>query len=304
MMNSLFYLIDLLLALPLLMNGLGAFIAACCASVLISFSMRGYEGITISDKEKQMASTLGSAVMSCFVFPVFLPVSPFVALPALGATVVRNFIIYKRVKSQFKEESFMLTSNDPIEPKVAYDSFKRLLDVGIGVILLVLFSPVTVIVSLISLILEGRPIFICQTRIGKDCKQFGMYKFRTFDTKGNKETITKLGKFLRPLRLDELPQIINIIKGDMSLAGPRPELPSFHKLGMDNIEDYSSRLLVKPGLTGWAQINYKYTTTLEEYRIKTAFDLYYVKNRSFILDIKCLFKTPFAVFLTLLKKED
>jgi lipopolysaccharide/colanic/teichoic acid biosynthesis glycosyltransferase len=169
--------------------------------------------------------------------------------------------------------------------------------------MLLIFGPIIGIVALISLFSSGRPIFICQTRIGKNCDEFGMYKFRTFKTEDGKEQITRLGRFLRPLRLDELPQIINIIRGDMSLVGPRPELPSFHKLGMENIENYSLRLLVKPGLTGWAQINYKYTTTLEEYRIKTAFDLYYVKHRSFILDLKCLLKTPFAVFITLLKRE-
>jgi lipopolysaccharide/colanic/teichoic acid biosynthesis glycosyltransferase len=94
----------------------------------------------------------------------------------------------------------------------------------------------------------------------------------------------------------------NIIKGDMSLVGPRAELPSFHSLECENIPDYPLRLLVKPDYR-WAQINYKYTTTLEEYKVKTAYDLYYVKNRSLTLDFRCLLKTPFAVFLALLRSD-
>lgn len=302
-MSSLWYLLDFTLALPLLLNGFYAFFAALGVSVLISFSMRGYEGITLSDPEKQKASALGSAFIACLVALITIFICPFVALPAIVVTLFRYFFLYRLVRTTFVIDMFMLVTKEPIQTTKAYDRLKRILDVVFATLMLLILGPVIGIVAFISLFTGGRPIFICQTRIGKNCDKFGMYKFRTFKTEDGKEQITKLGRFLRPLRLDELPQIINIIRGDMSLVGPRPELPSFHKLGMENIENYSLRLLVKPGLTGWAQINYKYTTTLEEYRIKTAFDLYYVKHRSLILDLKCLFKTPFAVFITLLKRE-
>jgi len=302
-MSSLWYLLDFALALPLLLNGFCAFFAALSVSILISFSMRGYEGITFSDPDKQKASALGSAFIACFVVPITIFISPFVAVPAFMVTLFRYFFLYRLVRTTFEIDMIMLLTKEPLQTTKTYDRLKRILDVIFATLMLLIFGPIIGIVALVSLVTGGRPIFICQTRIGKNCDEFGMYKFRTFKTEDGKELITRLGRFLRPLRLDELPQIINIIRGDMSLVGPRPELPSFHKLGMENIDNYSLRLLVKPGLTGWAQINYKYTTTLEEYRIKTAFDLYYVKHRSLILDLKCLLKTPFAVFITLLKRE-
>ncbi|WP_367361558.1 sugar transferase [Mesotoga sp.] len=302
-MDRLWYLLDLSLALPLLLNGFDAFIAALGVCVFISFSMRGYEGITFSDPDKQKASSLGSVVLSCLFGALLIRLSPWIALPTLALTALRYFFLYRLSHESFNEEKLMLIEREPIETKKTYDRIKRVLDIVLGVTILVLFGPVIGVIALTSVISSGRPVFICQKRIGKDCREFEMYKFRTFETKAGKDRITRLGRFLRPLRLDELPQIINIIKGDMSLVGPRPELPSFHCLGMENIPDYPLRLLVKPGLTGWAQINYKYTTTLEEYKVKTAYDLYYVKNRSLMLDFRCLLKTPFAVFLALLRSD-
>ena len=116
-----------------------------------------------------------------------------------------------------------------------------------------------------------------------------MYKFRTLTQgeakvtdieKDHMERSTSIGKFLRSLRLDELPQLFNCIKGDMSLVGPRPEMPYFHELCKKEIPNYTKRLLVRPGITGWAQTMYKRSDTLEEYRIKTGYDFHFLLHYS------------------------
>ena len=120
-----------------------------------------------------------------------------------------------------------------------------------------------------------------------------MYKFQTLKDGDDdiKLRMTKFGKFLRDKRLDELPQFFNVLKGDMALVGPRPEMISFHNMCMKNIPYYRYRNYLKPGITGWAQVKYIHTTTLEEYIKKTEYDLYYIKNASFKLDIKIILST-------------
>ena len=109
--------------------------------------------------------------------------------------------------------------------------------------------------------------------------------------KKNDARITSFGKFLRNTRLDEVPQFFNILKGEMSIIGPRPERPEFIKDLEDKIPFYAIRHVVRPGLTGWAQVNYPYANTLEEQRIKLRYDLYYIKERNSFLDFKILIKT-------------
>jgi len=203
-MDRLWYLLDLSLALPLLLNGFDAFIAALGVCVFISFSMRGYEGITFSDPDKQKASSLGSVVLSCLFGALLIRLSPWIALPTLALTALRYFFLYRLSHESFNEEKLMLIEREPIETKKTYDRIKRVLDIVLGVTILVLFGPVIGVIVLTSVISSGRPVFICQKRIGKDCREFEMYKFRTFETKAGKDRITRLGRFLRPLRLDEL----------------------------------------------------------------------------------------------------
>ncbi len=303
-MKPLLYLTDFTFSLILLRFKTPVLVTGLLLSLLISFSMRGYEGIVLANKRRQTASTLGSAILICFFFLPVFKLSAFVVLPAVLTMLFRYLFIFRIGIWQFDETSMMRLQRSSIETERRYDKTKRILDVIVGVALFIVLLPLTGLITLLSYLLNGGPVFIRQERIGKDCRVFTMLKFRTFEVKNGENSITRLGRIIRPLRLDELPQIINVISGDMSLVGPRPELPSFHKLGIDNIPDYSLRLVVKPGLTGWAQINYKYTTTVEEYTIKTAYDLYYVENRSLILDIKCLLKTPFAIMMTLIEKDE
>jgi lipopolysaccharide/colanic/teichoic acid biosynthesis glycosyltransferase len=112
----------------------------------------------------------------------------------------------------------------------------------------------------------------------------------------NDPRVTKFGKFLRKTRLDEIPQFINILKGDMSFVGPRPERPEFVAQLSEQIPFYKERLLVKPGLSGWAQINFKYGESVEDAMTKLQYDLFYIKNRSFTLDISIILKTINTVF--------
>lgn len=175
---------------------------------------------------------------------------------------------------------------------------KRLFDIVCALSGLIILSPVLIICALLIKVNLGSPIFFRQKRIGKDNKEFEMIKFRSmkdaFDKNGNalpdEERMTKLGKVLRSLSLDELPELINILKGDMSLIGPRPLLVQYLPL-------YNERQIkrhdITPGLTGWAQINGRNSLSWSE---KFELDVWYVENWSLGLDIKIFFMTFYKVF--------
>ncbi|MDN5338353.1 MAG: hypothetical protein PWQ20_1423 [Thermotogaceae bacterium] len=182
---------------------------------------------------------------------------------------------------------------------------KRVLDIVCGVIGFAVFSPVMLIVSLCILVEDGRPVTFKQLRIGKDNKPFLMYKFRSMKKEKpdqakfadeEKDRILKIGKLIRPFRIDESLQFVNIIKGDMSIVGPRPEQVPFARDFEQKIPFYSYRHKVKPGLTGWAQIMYKYSSNLEEVKTKLSYDLYYTKNRTIFMDIRIILQIIEAVF--------
>lgn len=145
------------------------------------------------------------------------------------------------------------------------------------------------------------PLFYTQERVGKYGKVFQIYKFRTMtencESNGavfatsNDKRITPFGKFMRKTRIDELPQFINVLKGDMAVIGPRPERPFFVKEIADIMPFYETRHVIKPGLTGWAQVNYSYGESIEESLIKLQYDLYYIKHRSIFLDLSITFRT-------------
>ena len=175
---------------------------------------------------------------------------------------------------------------------------KRIADILISLIALIVLSPIILIVAILIRIKLGSPIFFVQERIGKDNKTFKMIKFRTMkdakDKNGNllpdSERMTKFGKTLRSLSIDELPELINILKGDMSLVGPRPLLVEY--LPLYN-EEQIKRHNVLPGLTGYAQVNGRNSLSWNE---KFKLDVWYVENWSMMLDIKILFQTVYKVF--------
>ena len=186
-------------------------------------------------------------------------------------------------------------------PHYAYDFLKRIVDIAGAIILLV---PCLVIFPLVALALfleDKGPILYISTRTGQFNKPIAMYKFRTMtgmddgNTLNTTHVVTPLGKFLRKTRLDELPQLWNILRGDLSFIGPRPELPARAGVYAENIPYYNMRHLIKPGLSGWAQINNfevpRGEVDVERTVEKLAFDLYYLKHRSIFLDIEIALKT-------------
>jgi exopolysaccharide biosynthesis polyprenyl glycosylphosphotransferase len=185
---------------------------------------------------------------------------------------------------------------------------KRLIDISVSLVFLIITSPVLLITMLaIKLESEGS-VFYRQERCGINGNVFRIIKFRSMRKDAEKLTgpvwsqkddprITKVGKFIRRTRIDEIPQIINVLKGEMSIVGPRPERPYFvEKLSME-IPYYKRRLKVRPGITGWAQVKHKYDETIEDVKIKLRYDLFYIENMSLRMDFKILFRTIFVMLL-------
>jgi exopolysaccharide biosynthesis polyprenyl glycosylphosphotransferase len=167
--------------------------------------------------------------------------------------------------------------------------------------LLVLWPIMAIVAALVKLTSPG-PVLYRQVRVGMDGALFTVYKFRSMYANAEARTgavwaakddprITPLGKWLRLLRLDELPQLFNVLKGEMSIVGPRPERPEFVQSLSEKIPFYRQRHAVKPGITGWAQINHKYADTIEDSITKLEYDLYYIKNISPSLDAYIIFHT-------------
>ncbi|MBN9555104.1 MAG: TIGR03013 family PEP-CTERM/XrtA system glycosyltransferase, partial [Alphaproteobacteria bacterium] len=179
---------------------------------------------------------------------------------------------------------------------------KRAADFTVSLLFLAAVLPVTILVAL-AIKLESRgPIFYRQERVGLNGRIFRVWKFRSMRVDAEKDgvprwacakdnRVTRVGKFIRATRIDEIPQIINVLEGDMSFIGPRPERPYFVEQLRREMPYYDLRHRVKPGITGWAQVNYRYGESIEDARQKLAFDLYYVKNNDFFLDLTILVQT-------------
>jgi exopolysaccharide biosynthesis polyprenyl glycosylphosphotransferase len=224
-----------------------------------------------------------------------------------GVEVVRMPKVYEeiagRVPIHHLESDWMLRSFiDQSLSSGFYDLAKRLVDIVgalVGMVILVLTFP---IIGFIILVDSGLPIFYSQVRLGKGGIIYTIYKYRTMQKDAeqdgqikpaaeNDPRITRVGNLLRKSRLDELPQFLNVLKGQMSLVGPRAERPELVASYQRQIPFYRARLLVKPGLTGWAQINYGYAATVYDTVIKLEYDLYYIKHRSISMDVMTILRT-------------
>ncbi|MFP4331306.1 MAG: sugar transferase [Spirochaetaceae bacterium] len=186
-------------------------------------------------------------------------------------------------------------------PNKAYHFIKRLLDLLVALVILPPILLLCLITAVLVKLTSKGPAIYSQVRVGRNERDFTIYKFRSMVVDAEKHgaqwagendpRITPFGRFMRKTHLDELPQIVNVLRGDMSFIGPRPERPEFvHELSR-NIPHYHLRHLVKPGLTGWAQVKYRYGSSEEDAATKLMYDLYYVKNVSFVLDFKIALKT-------------
>jgi sugar transferase (PEP-CTERM system associated) len=186
--------------------------------------------------------------------------------------------------------------------------FKRAIDLVFSIAGLILTAPLLPLVALMIRIDSRGPLFLRQIRVGEMEKKFLLYKFRSMRSDAEKASgavwatkddprITRVGKFLRKTRIDELPQLFNVLNGDMSLVGPRPERPEFIVKLKKQIPFYSERHFVKPGVTGWAQIRYPYGASVEDAIEKLRYDLYYIKNISLFLDTQIILETAKVMLL-------
>ncbi|MBS3903048.1 MAG: sugar transferase [Anaplasmataceae bacterium] len=185
--------------------------------------------------------------------------------------------------------------------RLFYDDLKRAMEFTGGVVLSVLLFPLLALVALLIKITSPGPVIYSQTRVGYGNRPFTLYKFRTMRIDAEKSgaqwaqendpRVTFIGKILRHTHLDELPQLWNILRGEVSFVGPRPERPELVKVIEKEVPYFNIRHLVPPGITGWAQINYRYGASIDDSREKLEHDLYYLKNRSPILDIAIVLRT-------------
>lgn len=210
--------------------------------------------------------------------------------------------IFDRVPISLLKYSWFL-ENVSTAPRGGYDALKRLMDVVISLILLVVTLPFYLFIMAALKFEDGGAIFSHQDRVGQNNRIVRILKFRTmlFDdngdwqNKGTENRVTKVGRFLRKTRIDELPQLWNVVKGDISLIGPRPEFPEAVRHYNEEVPYYNVRHLIKPGLSGWAQIYQErqphHSLDTLETANKLSYDLYYIKNRSFLLDLKITLRT-------------
>ncbi len=224
----------------------------------------------------------------------------------IGGVPVRDLsAFYERVRGEVPIESLKaswLIYGDGFAQDATRTVVKRLFDVGLAGVLLLLALPVMLATIILIFIESGTPVFIFQERIGRGGRSFLCVKFRSMRpdaepdgvarwASANDTRVTRVGRVIRKLRIDELPQLFNVLSGEMSLVGPRPERPSFVSGLKDQIRFYDVRHSIKPGITGWAQIRYTYGSSVEDSQRKLQYDLYYVKNHSLALDVLILVET-------------
>jgi sugar transferase (PEP-CTERM system associated) len=209
--------------------------------------------------------------------------------------------VFHRVSTRDLRPSHLVFSRElgPSSASLAVQAFYSMI---LALIALIPGLPIMLMVAILVKLTSHGPILYRQKRVGHNGATFTMYKFRSMRQDAEEKTgavwsakndprTTPIGRWLRTLRLDELPQLFNVVRGDMAIVGPRPERPEFVTVLREKIPYYGQRLCVRPGITGWAQINYKYGDTIEDTIVKLEYDLYYIKNLSWSLDLYIIFHT-------------
>jgi sugar transferase (PEP-CTERM system associated) len=236
-----------------------------------------------------------------------LPVDELFACKIRGVEITEILDFIERETGQIAVNliypSWVIYSNGFASGNHLRNTLDWVFNAGIALLLIVVTWPVMLITALLIKLDEGMkaPIFYLQERVGLDGQAFNIYKFRSMRIDAEKngaqmaaendDRTTSIGKFIRKYRVDELPQILNVLRGDMGFVGPRPERPEFVQQLIKNLPYYNERHNVKPGLTGWAQLKYPYGSTQEDSLEKLKYDLYYIKHRSFMLDLLILIRT-------------
>ena len=233
-----------------------------------------------------------------------LPVQNLLDFKALGLDIVDGHHLYEEVSGRlsidFLRPSALIFSTG-FQRRTLTMGLKRLADILASIVGLMFLAPVFVVVGLLIKLDSSGPVFYRQMRVGLRGQPYMIWKFRSMSKDAEKDgprwaatddqRISRVGRWLRKLRLDELPQFINVLKGEMSLVGPRPERPVFVQELREGIPYYDMRHTVRPGITGWAQTQFRYGASAEDSHIKLQYDLYYVKNMSLPLDIRIIIET-------------
>jgi exopolysaccharide biosynthesis polyprenyl glycosylphosphotransferase len=228
-----------------------------------------------------------------------------------GVVVTTMPVVYEellgRVPINLLQDDWILrTFLDESHSSGSYEILKRIMDIFFGLTGLIVTIILFPFISFLIVLDSGFPILFIQKRLGKSGKPFNLYKFRTMAQDAEKdgiarlavendERVTRIGRFLRKSRMDEFPQFFNLIRGDVSMVGPRAERPELVEKMQKKIPFYRARLFVKPGVTGWAQVNYHYASNLEETAVKLEYDLYYIKHRNLLLDVTIIIRTVATV---------
>lgn len=237
-----------------------------------------------------------------------LPVHELLLCKFAGIDVIESSTFYEELTGKLMLERinaswFVFSTNFRVTTFARFCRFtKRIFDIIFAIVGLCFAAPLLPVIALCVKLSSPGPVFFRQTRVGMGEKIFSLLKFRTMFEDAERITgavwaqqndprITPLGRFLRKTRLDELPQLFNVLKGDMSFVGPRPERPEFVNMLNEKINFYSKRHTLKPGITGWAQVRYPYGSSLEDSLEKLKYDLYYIKNYSFHLDFFIILET-------------
>src|SRR4051794_7214170 len=234
-----------------------------------------------------------------------LPVEELLRAKMAGVRVEDATTTYERVTGKILIDDLRpswLIFSDGFRVSRLSRVMKRTIDLTLSIVMAIVALPLMLLATLLVLLDDGRPVLYRQERVGENGRAFVLTKFRSMRKdaeKGGKpmwatdgdDRITRIGRFLRKTRLDELPQLWNVIRGDMSFVGPRPERPFFVDQLAADIPFYQQRHAVKPGLTGWAQVKYRYGSSREDAMEKLRYDLYYIKHLSVIFDLTIVFDT-------------
>ena len=239
-----------------------------------------------------------------------LPVQALLDLKSMGLNIIDGHYLFEEASGRLSIDSLKpsaLIFSTGFRRRITSRLAKRLLDLLISAIGLFLLSPIFLLIAIIIKLDTSGPVFYRQVRVGLLGRPYIIWKFRSMRrdaenqgprwAQANDPRVSRVGWWLRKSRLDELPQLINVLRGEMSLVGPRPERPVFVQDLRVIIPYYDIRHTVRPGITGWAQVNFRYGASREDSHTKLQYDLYYVKNLSLSLDLRVLIRTVNVILL-------
>jgi sugar transferase (PEP-CTERM system associated) len=240
-----------------------------------------------------------------------MPIRELLDLRLGGVKIEEANSIFEKMTGKLETEGLYpsaLIYSEGFRVSTGFVMARRILSIAISLTGLLLCLPIIPILAIGVKLTSPGPIFFRQNRVGRKGKIFSVYKFRTMRADAEAKTgavwagrndprVTTLGRYMRKTRLDEIPQLWNVLKGDMAFVGPRPERPEFVQWLEEQIPYYNMRHIIRPGLTGWAQVKYQYGASLEETKQKLQYDLYYIKHMSVALDLWIMFETIKTVIL-------